>query len=62
MGLEREEIVGCLVQSGNRMSLDQFQQCIDDKSTGAVRISFGIASNFQDALTVLKFFEEFREG
>jgi selenocysteine lyase/cysteine desulfurase len=62
MGLEREEIVGCLAQSGNRMSLDQFQQCIDDKSTGAVRISFGIASNFQDASTVLRFFEEFREG
>jgi selenocysteine lyase/cysteine desulfurase len=62
MGLERDEIVGCLAQSGNRMSLDQFQQCIDDKSTGAVRVSFGIASNFQDAQTVLRFFEEFQEG
>ena len=62
MGLERDEIVGCLVQSGNRMTVDQFQQCIDDKSTGAVRISFGIASTFDDALTVLRFFQEFREG
>ncbi len=61
MGLERDEIVGCLAQSGNRMTVDQFQQCIDDKSTGAVRISFGIASNFEDALTVLRFFQEFRE-
>jgi len=61
MGLERDEIVGCLAQSGNRMTVDQFQQCIDDKSTGAVRISFGIASTFHDALTVSRFFQEFRE-
>ena len=61
MGLERDEIVGCLVRSGNRLTLDQFQQCIDDKSTGAVRISFGIASTFEDAFTVLRFFQEFRE-
>jgi len=61
MGLGREEIVGCLAQSGNRMTLDQFQQCIDGKSTGAVRISFGIASTFGDALTVLRFLEGFRE-
>ena len=61
MGLERDEIVGCLSQSGNRMTVDQFQQCIDNKSTGAVRISFGIASTFDDALTVFRFFQEFRE-
>jgi molybdenum cofactor sulfurtransferase len=61
MGLERDEIVGCLAQSGNRMTVDQFRQCIDDKSTGAVRISFGIASTFQDAWTVLQFFREFME-
>jgi selenocysteine lyase/cysteine desulfurase len=61
MGLERDEIVGCLVQSGNRMTVDEFRQCIDDKSTGAVRISFGIASTFKDAFTVLRFFQEFTE-
>jgi selenocysteine lyase/cysteine desulfurase len=61
LGLERDEVVSCLHQSGNRMTLDEFQQCIDGKSTGAVRISFGVGSNFQDALTVLEFFREFRE-
>jgi len=61
LGLERDEIVGCLVKSGNRLTLDQFQQCIDDRSTGAVRISFGIASTFEDAHTVFRFFQEFVE-
>jgi selenocysteine lyase/cysteine desulfurase len=61
MGLERDEIVACLASSGNRMTVDQFHQCFDDKSTGAVRVSFGIASTFQDAQTVFRFFREFSE-
>lgn len=61
MGLERGEVLNCLHQSGDRMTLDEFQQCIDNKSTGAVRISFGVGSNFEDALTVLSFFQGFRE-
>ena len=62
MGLAREEVVGCLVRSGNRLTLDQFRQCIDDKSTGAVRISFGLASTFEDARKVVAFFREFQEA
>jgi selenocysteine lyase/cysteine desulfurase len=62
MGLERDEIVSCLAQSGDRMTLDHFQQCFDEKSTGAVRISFGIASTFHDAFNVLSFLKEFRDG
>ena len=41
LGLERGEILTCLHQSGDRMTLNEFRQCIDGKSTGAVRISFG---------------------
>jgi molybdenum cofactor sulfurtransferase len=59
LGLERGEVLTCLRQSGDRMSLDEFRQCIDGKSTGAVRVSFGIGSNFADALTVLRFFQGF---
>lgn len=62
LGLQRDEIVGCLVQSGSRMTVDEFRQCIDGKSTGAVRVSFGIASTFSDALTLLRFFRGFVEG
>lgn len=61
LGLERGEVLTCLRQSGDRMTLDEFRQCIDGKSTGAVRVSFGIASNFSDALTVREFFKEFLE-
>jgi selenocysteine lyase/cysteine desulfurase len=62
LGLERGEILACLRQSDDRMTLDEFRQCIDGKSTGAVRISFGLASTFSDALTVLRFVGDFREG
>jgi molybdenum cofactor sulfurtransferase len=59
LGLEREEILTCLHESGDRMTLDEFRQCIDGKSTGAVRVSFGVASNFADARTVREFFRSF---
>ncbi len=61
LGLERDEIVGCLVRAGNRMTVDEFRQCVDGKSTGAVRVSFGVASTFRDALTVRDFFRSFVE-
>ena len=59
LGLEREEVLTCLHESGDRMTLDEFRQCIDGKSTGAVRVSFGVASNFADAHTVREFFRSF---
>lgn len=59
LGLERTEILSCLHESGDRMTLDEFRQCIDGKSTGAVRISFGLASDFSDALKVRDFFSGF---
>ncbi len=62
LGLERGEVLTCLHRSGDRMNMDEFRQCVDGKSTGAVRISFGVASDFADALTVLRFLEGFREA
>ena len=57
--LTRDEITGCLARSGDRMTLGEFRQCVDDKSTGAVRISFGIASNAADGQAVIRFFRDF---
>ena len=38
-----------------RLSLDDFRLCIDGKSTGAVRISVGMVTNFKDVQAFLKF-------
>jgi molybdenum cofactor sulfurtransferase len=62
LGLEREEIVSCFNEPGSRMSLEEFRQCIDGKSTGAVRISMGLATNFRDVRTVYDFIDGFRES
>lgn len=59
--LGKDEILSCLQSAGPRMTLDEFRQCIDGRNTGAVRVSFGLASNFQDAFSVLRFLAGFRE-
>ena len=61
LGLEKEEIDACFNQAHARMSLHEFRQCIDSKSTGAVRISVGMATNFDDVRAFLRFMEGFRE-
>jgi selenocysteine lyase/cysteine desulfurase len=62
LGLSKDDMTRCLDRPGSRMSLTEFRQCIDGKSTGAVRISFGLASNFEDARRFLRFLEQFREA
>jgi selenocysteine lyase/cysteine desulfurase len=61
LDLTKEELEECFEQPGARMTLKEFRQCIDSKSTGAVRISVGIASNFADVCAFLDFLENFRE-
>ena len=43
------------------MTYDDFRLCIDGKSTGAVRVSLGLASNFADVETFLAFAETLQE-
>ncbi len=62
LGLSKGDMIQCLDRSGSRMSLDEFRQCIDGKSTGAVRISLGLVSNFEDASRFLRFIDLFREA
>lgn len=62
LGLSKGEMIQCLDRSGARLSLDEFRQCIDKKSTGAVRVSLGLASNFEDVSTFLRFLGRFREA
>jgi selenocysteine lyase/cysteine desulfurase len=61
LGLSKNDMIQCLDRSGSRMSLSEFRQCIDGKNTGAVRVSLGLVSNFNDVETLLRFLGEFRE-
>jgi selenocysteine lyase/cysteine desulfurase len=57
LGISRVELDVCFTQPGHesRLSLDDFRHCIDGKNSGAVRISVGLASNFQDVQAFLHF-------
>ncbi len=59
LGLSRDEIVGCFRSAGDHMEYEDFRRCIDGKSTGAVRVSVGIATNFADVHTFLSFVRGF---
>ncbi len=49
LGISQPELVACFTGTQDRLTLDDLRLCIDGKSSGAVRISFGVASNFADA-------------
>ena len=57
--LSKTELVECFTQpeiaERERVTLDDFRLCIDGKSTGAVRVSVGLASNFRDVYRFLQF-------
>jgi molybdenum cofactor sulfurtransferase len=59
LGISQPELVACFTQPAHdqRLSLDDFRLCIDGKSSGAVRVSVGMVSNFEDVQVFLKFAE-----
>ncbi|MGA3030228.1 MAG: hypothetical protein ABSE58_05740 [Candidatus Limnocylindrales bacterium] len=59
LGLSAEELTSCFVGARDRLALDEFRRCIDDKSTGAVRVSLGIVSTFEDAYRFVEFVSGF---
>ncbi len=58
LGLTRDELVTCFAQHPTRFTPQDFHHCIDRKSTGAVRVSLGLVSNFADVYR----FAEFARG
>ena len=51
VALEISRGVGCLLYPAgheDRFTVDDFRSCIDGKSSGAVRISVGMVTNFND--------------
>jgi molybdenum cofactor sulfurtransferase len=57
LGISRVELDVCFTQPGHeeRLTVDDFRHCIDGKSSGAVRISVGMVTNFNDIQGFLNF-------
>jgi selenocysteine lyase/cysteine desulfurase len=61
MGISADEMRACFTQLSDRLTYDEFRRCIDGKSTGAVRISLGVASTFADVSAFVDFARSFLE-
>ncbi|MGZ9224122.1 MAG: aminotransferase class V-fold PLP-dependent enzyme, partial [Anaerolineales bacterium] len=57
LGISRVELDVCFTRPGHedRLSVDDFRLCIDGQSSGAVRISVGMVTNFNDVQRFLTF-------
>ena len=58
LGLSAQELSACFSLK-QKLDFQDFRHCLDDKSTGAVRVSVGLASNFKDVYTMVKLAEKF---
>jgi selenocysteine lyase/cysteine desulfurase len=59
LGLTADELSECFRGREHHMTRDAFDRCTDGKSSGALRVSFGLASNFADVHAFVRFVEEF---
>ena len=57
LGLSAGELAACFRQNSqqDRFTIDDFRLCIDGKSSGAVRVSLGLVSNFADVYRFIQF-------
>jgi selenocysteine lyase/cysteine desulfurase len=61
LGITGTELSSCFRAPGHesRLTIDDFRLCIDGKSTGAVRVSLGLASNLADVEAFVDFARRF---
>ncbi len=62
LGISKQELVTCFSDTGRGMTYGDLRLCIDGKSTGAVRVSAGIVSNFEDVHRFATFARGFLDG
>jgi selenocysteine lyase/cysteine desulfurase len=60
LGLTPGELQTCFI-GHTRYTIDDFRRCIDDRSTGAVRVSVGLASTFEDVYRLAVFARGFKD-
>ncbi|MCA9835906.1 MAG: aminotransferase class V-fold PLP-dependent enzyme [Trueperaceae bacterium] len=58
-GFDQVEIDTCFAQPKPRLTIEDLRVCIDGKSSGAVRVSLGIASHFKDVYAFAQFAKQF---
>jgi selenocysteine lyase/cysteine desulfurase len=58
LGLSANELNTCFNQKP-RMEYQDFRTCLIDKSTGAVRVSVGLVSTFEDVYKMVELAESF---
>jgi len=58
LGLTAGELTTCF-RDHPSMEYEDFRRCIDDKSTGAVRVSVGLVTNFMDVYRLVGFARQF---
>jgi molybdenum cofactor sulfurtransferase len=58
--ISKMELAACFSQPSHtqRLTYDDFRTCIDGKASGAVRISVGLVSNFEDVQAAVAFAEK----
>ncbi len=59
LGISQPELVACFSKQDERLTLDDLRLCIDGKSSGAVRVSVGLVSNFADVYRFVEFVRGF---
>jgi selenocysteine lyase/cysteine desulfurase len=59
LGLSSDELTNCFRGAEQHMTREEFRRCIDGKSSGALRVSLGLASNFADVHAFAGFAGEF---
>ncbi len=58
LGISGEELAGCFA-THDRMTIDAFRSCLTGKGSGAVRVSYGWASTFDDAFALVELIRTF---
>lgn len=58
LGLSADELTSCFAVKTN-FEYQDFRTCLAEKSTGAVRVSLGLVSNFEDVYQMAKLAESF---
>ena len=58
LGFTRDDLAVCF-RDKERMTFEQFLHVIDGKTTGALRASIGLATNFADVYQYVQFAETF---